>query len=244
MSQSNGAAAVFSERTRVTLSDLTMKKRTITETLLEECPNCGAARIGDETVCGFCGTSMVNRTAVTEEVIKEEEQSSNSPVWYGDVDGKAVTVVHPAHWRDTRTIILFVLAGICFLTGIVSACCLSLSTGGKSDNIFALLGLLLVAPFGLVLLTYAIVPVKSYKWFLQMAEEYDATVIRMMKVFDPYSRLVTVMKVSFVKDGARCIVQAKMPGSVSTDQYESGSTIKVKAYADKLMICTEEEAEG
>lgn len=66
MSQSNGAAAVFSKRTRVTLSDLTMKKRTITETLLEECPNCGAARLDRETTCRFCDTALVQvkRTTV------------------------------------------------------------------------------------------------------------------------------------------------------------------------------------
>ena len=76
MSQGNGAAAAFCERTKVTLSNRVLKRRTVTETLMEECPNCGAARIGDETVCGFCGTSMVNRTAVTEEVLQESLQTA------------------------------------------------------------------------------------------------------------------------------------------------------------------------
>ena len=50
-----------------------MRKRIVTETLLDECPNCGAARKGDEDVCRFCGTLMVTRQRVTEEVDEPEK---------------------------------------------------------------------------------------------------------------------------------------------------------------------------
>ena len=59
-----------------------MRKRIVTETLLDECPNCGAAREGDEDVCRFCGTLMVTRQRVTEEVEEpektEQEQAPSS----------------------------------------------------------------------------------------------------------------------------------------------------------------------
>ncbi|MBO4787653.1 MAG: hypothetical protein J5531_02005 [Lachnospiraceae bacterium] len=43
-----------------------MKTSTLTETFLDECPNCGAARKGEEETCRYCGSSMVVRSRVTE----------------------------------------------------------------------------------------------------------------------------------------------------------------------------------
>ncbi|MBO4627369.1 MAG: hypothetical protein J5645_05300 [Lachnospiraceae bacterium] len=43
-----------------------MTKQIVTETLLTECPNCGAPRERDEEECGFCGTSLVQQLRVKE----------------------------------------------------------------------------------------------------------------------------------------------------------------------------------
>jgi hypothetical protein len=43
-----------------------VKTSTLTETFLDECPNCGAARKGEEETCRYCGSSMVVRSRVTE----------------------------------------------------------------------------------------------------------------------------------------------------------------------------------
>ena len=48
-----------------------MKKETVTQKSLWECPNCGAPRVANESNCRFCGSALVMRTVVTEEMTKE-----------------------------------------------------------------------------------------------------------------------------------------------------------------------------
>ena len=48
-----------------------MRKQIIEEVLLDKCPNCGAARRGEEEACTYCGGSLVQTRRVTESVEEE-----------------------------------------------------------------------------------------------------------------------------------------------------------------------------
>lgn len=98
-----------------------MKRQTITERFLDECPNCGAAREGDEDECGFCGTSLVERIRV-EESESDDAGLVISDVRYGSHEkADIVSKVKPGFLRSACgttilmfAVMLFALAGISY----------------------------------------------------------------------------------------------------------------------------------
>ncbi len=212
-----------------------MKKRTITEILLEECPNCGAARKGDEEVCTFCGTSMVQTQRVFEEIEDVPQRDA------GEFDNRKVDIVSEVEpegeAKDLAVVVIFLVmwSMITFGLGIGSLV-------GGAEAIFV------IVPFafsgiGIMLLWSEISPALRTKRVLRDGSEYSAEVIGYGRrtVEHTYSdsdgsssrtekEEKITMKVLATIDGKEQCILLKAPSSVSELTHPIGCTVTIAGY--------------
>ena len=222
-----------------------MKKRTITEVLLEECPNCGAARKGDEEVCTFCGTSMVQTQRVFEEIEetpqKDERKNDNRKV---DI----ISEVDPTENAKGMIIGVIFLVGWCaiaFGMGIVS-----LSEDGPV--IFVIAPFLLGA-FGVAVMWGGFIgPALRTKRVLIEGSEYRAEVIgygrktveRSYGDSNGFSERtereeeITVKVLATINGHEKCIL-LKAPESVSELSHPVGCMITIIGYGNDFLMKTD-----
>lgn len=184
-----------------------MTKHVITEKFLEECPNCGAASVGEEEICKFCGTSLVQRVRVKEYEIAENDPEVVITGVTNGVGEKAdiTSGVKPSAWGDTVRMVYYAVAALLIVAAVAF---LLMSIEGKKKykehlnnrstetlQSFLLYGeqTLLEAErkdyimwgkmagamtcFAIVMLVIAAVPVIRYRRVLDKGTEYDAEVL-------------------------------------------------------------------
>ena len=97
-----------------------MTKHVITEKFLEECPNCGAARVGEEEICKFCGTSLVQRVRVKEYEIAENDPEVVITGVTNGVGEKAdiTSGVKPSAWGDTVRMVYYAVAALLIVAAV------------------------------------------------------------------------------------------------------------------------------
>lgn len=97
-----------------------MKKIIETETFLAECPNCGAARVGEERTCRFCNSSLSVKQLVSESLEAEpSDVSTHSGAGAGttaDIESK----VKPAFWSDRFRVFCLCASGLLLVLAVLA----------------------------------------------------------------------------------------------------------------------------
>ena len=222
-----------------------MKKRTITEVLLEECPNCGAARKGDEEVCTFCGTSMVQTQRVFEEI---EETPQKDERKYDNRKVDIISEVEPAENAKSMTVGVIFLAVWCAIAFGIGV----MSLGGDAPAVFVIAPFLMGA-FGVVVMWSGVIsPALRTKRVLSEGREYCAEVIGYGRktVERSYGgsngssertereEEITIKVLATIDGREQCIL-LKAPESVSELSHPVGCMITIIGYGNDYLMKTD-----
>ncbi len=216
----------------------TMRKRIVTETLLDECPNCGAAREGDEDVCRFCGTLMVTRQRVTEEV-EEPEKTEQEQVAekYASRRADVISDVVPLRldggfWGGVAFAVLWSLITLGGTFGIL------LGGDGLSGG-FSIIPFAFFV-FGVVLVISEMKPYFAYRSVKNYGTAYNATVIGYgtAKETVENGKAVTKssMKVLAKVKGRELCIQLALPENISESTFPVGSRVRILGYDGNYVI--------
>ena len=212
-----------------------MRKRIVTETLLDECPNCGAARKGDEDVCRFCGTLMVTRQRVTEEV--DEPEKTEQEQIEEKYASRRVDVV--------SDVVPLRLDGGFWGAATFAALWSLITLGATFGALFSDAGPLGVVPFGffvvgIVMMVSEMKPYFTYRSVKNNGTSYRATVIGYGTKAETGEDGKTVskssMKVLAKVEGRELCIQLALPGNVSESTFPVGSKVRILGYDGKYVI--------
>ena len=215
-----------------------MKKRTLVEIMLDECPNCGAARKGEEEVCTFCGSSMIQKQRVTEDVEETQVQGESK------IDNRKVDIVSEVVPLESGggfvavVIFLVVWCVMAFGIGVVAA-------GSGAPGIFAIMPFL-IGGIGVVGMWSGLIgPALRTKRVLSEGKEYSAEVLG-------YSRKTVerrygsnertereeqiTVKVLATIDGREQCILLNAPDSVSELSHPVGCRITIVGYDNDFLM--------
>lgn len=217
-----------------------MRKRTITEVLLEECPNCGASRRGYEEVCTYCGTSMVQRRRVFEEVEENPKRDDRRN------DNRKVDIISEVKpYEGTKGLIggvwfLIVWCMIVFGCGIVGII--------MGESIVFVIVPFLMGTFGVAAMWGLISPWLRARRVMKEGQEYSAEVIgygrRTAESSNASSsgkgsgEMVTIKVLAKINGREKCIL-LNAPDSVSELSHPIGCKIKIVGYGKEFLMKTD-----
>ena len=215
----------------------TMKKRTITEILLDECPNCGAARKEDEEVCRFCGTLMVTTQRITEEV-EEQEKTEQEQLRekYASRRVDVVSDVVPLRYDGTFWGPIVFVAIWCIMTLAITFG--ALSAGDLPGGI--VLFPLAFFVFGIVMMASLLKPYFAYSSLKNNGTAYRATVIGYSAGAETRNEGKTVtplfMKVISEVEGRELCIQLALPESITEATFPVGSKVRILGCNGRYVI--------
>ena len=206
-----------------------MKKETVTQKSLWECPNCGAPRVANESNCRFCGSALVMRTVVTEEMTKE---SVDRQFIIDNSHPTLVSELKPAWITEPTRLVLLLAAGVFAGIGLW----LGYKTVTADSGLLVLMGLAFA--IALVFVAVALSAVVKYRRFLKTAPEYEATVVSVDKRKEPignetpgfqtqYSEYTT-MTVLFQRDGVKTFGLFRVSNNITRGTFAKGEKVKIK----------------
>lgn len=206
-----------------------MKKETVTQKSLWECPNCGAPRVANESNCRFCGSALVMRTVVTEEMTKE---SVDRQFIIDNSHPTIVSELKPAWITEPTRLVLLLAAGV--FAGIG----LWLGYKALTGDSGLLVPMGLAFAIALVFVAVALLAVVKYRRFLKTAPEYEATVVSVDKRKVPigeetpgmrtrYSEYTT-MTALFSLDGKKVFGLFRVSNNITRSTFGKGEKVKIK----------------
>ncbi len=212
-----------------------VKKETVTQKMLWECPNCGAPRVGEEKNCRFCGSALVAKTVVTEEMTKEGVDRQFI------IDNSHPTIVSelkPA-WLSEPSRIALLLAGGVF---VGFSLWLVYKTVAQGAGLLSAVVVSLAA--AALFLALAVVPVVKYRRFLKSAPEYEAAVVSVDKRLEPVdgesfrSEPVefTTMTVLFTYEGKKVFGLFRVSNKIGRGTYGKGEKVKIRVNDGKIAL--------
>lgn len=207
-----------------------MKIETVTQKFFSECPNCGAPRVANESSCRFCGSTLVEKTVVTEEMAKEP---ADRQYITDDSHPTIVSKLKPARLNDQINVFLLVAAGaflavsLRFLVFPPNSYSVFFSTGFA----FLILAVMLVGA--------AVIPVLQYRSFLKSAPEYEATVVSVDKRqdLDPETKQYvefTTMTVLFRYEGEEVFGVFRVSDRITPGTYAKGQMVRIRVSNGKI----------
>ena len=206
-----------------------MVKETVTRKMLWECPNCGAPRVNEETVCKFCGSALVSKTVTMEEMTKE---SVNRQFVIENSYPTIVSELVPAWISDSQRLPLLLTAGI-LLLGLL------LMWYNMPTDHFLIFDVLMLSVIVICALA-AVIPVLKYKHFLKTAKEYEASVVSVDKRLVPsYSSErveYTTMTVLFQYDGEKVFGLFRVSDKITRGSYGKGQKVKIRVKDDNIAL--------
>ena len=214
-----------------------MKKETVTQKSLWECPNCGAPRVANESNCRFCGSALVMRTVVTEEMTKE---SVDRQFIIDNSHPTIVSELKPAWITEPTRLVLLLAAGVFAGIGLWLG---YLGLTGQS-GLLPLMGFAFA--IALVFVAVALPAVVKYRRFLKTAPEYEATVVSVDKRKEPignetpgfrtqYSEYTT-MTVLFQRDGVKTFGLFRVSNNVTRGMFAKGEKLTIKMKDGKIAL--------
>ena len=214
-----------------------MKKETVTQKSLWECPNCGAPRVANESNCRFCGSALVMRTVVTEEMTKE---SVDRQFIIDNSHPTIVSELKPAWITEPTRLVLLLAAGV--FAGIG----LWLGYKALTADSGLLVPMGLAFAIALVFVAVALPAVVKYRRFLKTAAEYEATVVSVDKRKEPignetpgfrtqYSEYTT-MTVLFQRDGVKTFGLFRVSNNVTRGMFAKGEKVTIKMKDGKIAL--------
>ena len=212
-----------------------MKKETVTQKMLWECPNCGAPRADEEKKCRFCGSALVAKTVVTEEMTKE---GSDRQFVIDNSHPTIVSDLKPAWLSEHSRVALLLFAG--FFVGLSGWLVYKTVAEGAG-----LLPAVFIALAGAVLfLALAVVPVVKYRRFLKTAPEYEAAVVSVDKRLEPVDGEslrtepveFTTMTVFFTYEGKKVFGLFRVSNNIGRGTYGKGEKVKIRVNDGKIAL--------
>ena len=214
-----------------------MKKETVTQKSLWECPNCGAPRVANESNCRFCGSALVMRTVVTEEMTKE---SVDRQFIIDNSHPTIVSELKPAWITEPTRLVLLLAAGVFAGIGLW----LGYKTLTADSGLLVLMGLAFA--IALVFVAVALSAVVKYRRFLKTAPEYEATVVSVDKRKEPignetpgfqtqYSEYTT-MTVLFQRDGVKTFGLFRVSNNITRSTFAKGEKVKIRVNDGKIAL--------
>ncbi|MBO4627368.1 MAG: phage holin family protein [Lachnospiraceae bacterium] len=156
-----------------------MRKTVVSKSLLLECPNCGAPRVGDEERCRFCDSSLLERRTRTEEIEVEQidfHDYVTDRLSARDADIVSDRVMHEGLDAAGGFFLFFgmmLIVGAAALAMFADKLVLE-SDGGSAASIRVAALFPLLAGLGIIYAAY--LPIRKYKRFREKATVYKAVV--------------------------------------------------------------------
>lgn len=208
-----------------------MKKETVTKKMLWECPNCGAPRVENESNCRFCGSALIAKTVVTEELSKE---SVDRQFVIDNSHPTIVSELKPAWLSEPNRIIMLISAVVFLGFG------LWLGYAALTMDSNMLVGMWFAFAIALVFVAVAVVPVVKYRRFLKSATEYEATVVSVDKRMESFESgkyvEYTTMTALFRYEGEKVFGLFRISNRITRGTYGKGEKIKIKVKEGKIAL--------
>lgn len=215
-----------------------MRKQTTVEVLLEKCPSCGAARVGQEATCHYCGSSMIQTKRIIEEV---EDPEPASPAKKDDRRVDIISDVEPKEAGGSNVVAFAFLVVWCMAAFGMGIFALSMGAG----PFFAIM------PFGvgvvgiIIVFTSFLKPAGAYNRVISQGREYSAIVLGYEmrpvtftsgEMHSVHSLLKTRVKVLADIDGRETCILINAPSSVSELSHPVGCPITIIGLGNDFLI--------